>query len=232
MADDSTGIRAIQTRYAGCHFRSRLEARWAVFFDAAHIRWEYEPERFAILNRSMEEMQRGLNTSYLPDFYLPDFGTWAEVKGSKSGIDPRYLDRVCGTYDISCLPGMEDSQGSTRGLVLLGPMPNVYGFRGSWTHPIIQKYKGLVINGLHFANAGPRISVEVGRHPRGIDWGRYCPWSDCTSVEEMMGVDGVPEGWAAFSDSSLFPAPLPSMWIHQCYSAARSARFEHGQEGV
>lgn len=26
-------IQAIQTRYAGHHFRSRLEARWAVFFD-------------------------------------------------------------------------------------------------------------------------------------------------------------------------------------------------------
>lgn len=29
-------ITAIETRYAGCHFRSRLEARWAVFFDAAN----------------------------------------------------------------------------------------------------------------------------------------------------------------------------------------------------
>lgn len=25
-------IKAIETRYAGCLFRSRLEARWAVFF--------------------------------------------------------------------------------------------------------------------------------------------------------------------------------------------------------
>jgi hypothetical protein len=26
-------VKAIDTRYAGCLFRSRLEARWAVFFE-------------------------------------------------------------------------------------------------------------------------------------------------------------------------------------------------------
>lgn len=39
-------IKAIQTRYKGYNFRSRLEARWAVFFDALGIKWEYEPEGF------------------------------------------------------------------------------------------------------------------------------------------------------------------------------------------
>jgi len=39
-------IAAIPTRYAGCHFRSRLEARWAVFFDHMRIDWVYEPEGF------------------------------------------------------------------------------------------------------------------------------------------------------------------------------------------
>jgi hypothetical protein len=33
------GIVAIPTRYKGYHFRSRLEARWAVFFDALGIKW-------------------------------------------------------------------------------------------------------------------------------------------------------------------------------------------------
>lgn len=36
-------IRAIETRYRGVYFRSRLEARWAAFFDAAGWSWEYEP---------------------------------------------------------------------------------------------------------------------------------------------------------------------------------------------
>jgi hypothetical protein len=39
-------VKAIETRYAGCRFRSRLEARWAVFFDALGVKWEYEREGF------------------------------------------------------------------------------------------------------------------------------------------------------------------------------------------
>jgi len=31
------------TEYAGTRFRSRLEAKWAAFFDLAGWRWEYEP---------------------------------------------------------------------------------------------------------------------------------------------------------------------------------------------
>jgi hypothetical protein len=34
--------KSIQTRYSGRYFRSRLEARWAVFFDALGLKWDYE----------------------------------------------------------------------------------------------------------------------------------------------------------------------------------------------
>ena len=63
-------IKAIETRYAGCRFRSRIEARWAVFFDALNLEWQYEPQGF--------ELPSG---RYLPDFYLPSLETWFEVKG-------------------------------------------------------------------------------------------------------------------------------------------------------
>lgn len=65
-------MKAIETEYAGVRFRSRLEARWAVFFDALGIRWEYEPEAFELSDR----------TRYLPDFWLPEFvgGIYVEVK--------------------------------------------------------------------------------------------------------------------------------------------------------
>lgn len=36
-------IRAIPTRYNGVNFRSRLEVRWAAFFDLVGWKWEYEP---------------------------------------------------------------------------------------------------------------------------------------------------------------------------------------------
>ena len=36
-------LHAIPTEYAQTKFRSRLEARWARFFDLVGWRWEYEP---------------------------------------------------------------------------------------------------------------------------------------------------------------------------------------------
>lgn len=62
-------IKAIETEYNGYLFRSRLEARWAVFFDALGIEYHYEPEGFNL---------SGIR--YLPDFFLPQVNMWAEVK--------------------------------------------------------------------------------------------------------------------------------------------------------
>lgn len=53
-------IKAIETQYKGYRFRSRLEARWAVFFDALGVRWEYEREGFGL----------GDAGRYLPDFWI------------------------------------------------------------------------------------------------------------------------------------------------------------------
>lgn len=64
-------MKAIETKYKGYRFRSRLEARWAVFFDALGIEWEYELEGF--------QFDNGIR--YLPDFYLPDLDLWVEIKG-------------------------------------------------------------------------------------------------------------------------------------------------------
>lgn len=66
-------IKPIETRYNGFRFRSRLEARWAVFFDCIGIKYEYEPEGYEF-NESR----------YLPDFYLPEYNCYFEVK--KGGL--------------------------------------------------------------------------------------------------------------------------------------------------
>jgi hypothetical protein len=39
-------IKAIETEYKGYKFRSRLEAKWAAFFDYLEWKWEYEPIEF------------------------------------------------------------------------------------------------------------------------------------------------------------------------------------------
>jgi hypothetical protein len=55
-----TGLRPIETRYKGYRFRSRLEARWAVFFDTLGWPWDYEVEGYDL----------GQAGFYLPDFVL------------------------------------------------------------------------------------------------------------------------------------------------------------------
>lgn len=65
-----TQIRAIATRYKGCHFRSRLEARWAVFLDHLGVPWQFETEGY--------EFPDG--TRYLPDFWLPESKVFLEIK--------------------------------------------------------------------------------------------------------------------------------------------------------
>lgn len=63
-------IKAIETEFMGWRFRSRTEARWAVFFDALDIRFEYEHEGYDF---------NGVR--YLPDFWIPQSRTFFEVKG-------------------------------------------------------------------------------------------------------------------------------------------------------
>ena len=62
-------IKAIETHYRGHRFRSRLEARWAVFFERMRTPWLYEQEGFDL---------DGL--WYLPDFLLPEWGVFVEIK--------------------------------------------------------------------------------------------------------------------------------------------------------
>lgn len=68
MAPASAGA-ALPTVYHGTEFRSRLEARWAIFMDRAGVRWSYEPEGYALPSGY-----------YLPDFHLPDIRKFLEVK--------------------------------------------------------------------------------------------------------------------------------------------------------
>ncbi len=62
-------LHAIETIYRGHKFRSRLEARWAIFLDALNIGYRYEYEGFDL---------DGL--WYLPDFWLPRQRVWIEIK--------------------------------------------------------------------------------------------------------------------------------------------------------
>jgi hypothetical protein len=95
----STKIQAIETEYAGCRFRSRLEARWAVFFDAQRIAWDYEPEGFHLPG----------GACYLPDFWLPQVEMYAEVKPSGRNpdvvsIEPDAMEKIIALAMVTQCP--------------------------------------------------------------------------------------------------------------------------------
>ena len=131
---------SVPTEYAGHLFRSRLEARWCVFFDTAGIAWEYEPHGFAI--------SRGghLLTRYLPDFWLPDAGQYAEAKGFMPPDNFRRLLDIAHALD--------------HDLVVLGHLPSVWESR--WP---VQLHRAdgprAALYGLPWSPGAPRLSRAI-----------------------------------------------------------------------
>lgn len=115
---------SVATEYNGTLFRSRLEARYAVFFDAAGITWQYEPAPPLILRRSQ---RRGDSFWYLPDFVLGD-GTVCDVKGF---LAPDGLARLLAVARAT--PG---------GLTVLGHLPSVWQSR--WPCSLVRRKGALV----------------------------------------------------------------------------------------
>lgn len=69
-------IPSIETHFDGVMYRSRTEARWAVFFSELGLAFKYEPERLKLSD----------GESYLPDFYLPELSAYFEVKAANDAI--------------------------------------------------------------------------------------------------------------------------------------------------
>lgn len=96
-------VRALPTKYNGHLFRSRLEARWAVFFDELNTPWRYESQGMhfpaGVYSHDESDMSGSTITldrdwNYLPDFYLPELNSWFEVKGVNPSDDYRSMLHV------------------------------------------------------------------------------------------------------------------------------------------
>jgi len=73
-----------QTHYDGHHFRSLQEARFACFFNELEIDYTYEPDtyEFPLTETSpLLPTHPSNSVKYIPDFYLPTYDTFIEVKG-------------------------------------------------------------------------------------------------------------------------------------------------------
>jgi hypothetical protein len=104
-------IKAIETKYNGYHFRSRLEARWAVFFDSLNEPWEYEVEGF--------ELESG---RYLPDFWLPRLGCWLEIKGQSP---TKHEQQLC--YELAWA--------TEKPVAIAWGLPVAPSVKGTWHDP-------------------------------------------------------------------------------------------------
>ncbi len=79
-------VTPLETLYHGVYFRSRTEARFAVFLDCLGIKWEYEPQGFDL----------GNGLKYLPDFKIYNVSTY-HMNGFKT-YDYMYVE-VKGMWD-------------------------------------------------------------------------------------------------------------------------------------
>jgi hypothetical protein len=76
VVNDPATIKPIETLYHGYRFRSRLEAKWAVFLDRLSIPWEYEHQGFDVAGEW-----------YLPDFFLPEHDAYLEIKPPRRHVE-------------------------------------------------------------------------------------------------------------------------------------------------
>lgn len=192
-------IKAIETRYKGYRFRSRLEARWAVFFDALKIAWEYEPQGFDL----------GELGCYLPDFWLPEWGCWAEVKPEEPSCEEvRRLEALADETDHPAVFLIGTPREDAGPRVYCSDTTDSSGGTGWWDEETDLDW-------------GCYWSIGKDGHPcicSNNDFGSrsfFSPgWGHGFSAMKL-----VRECWLR---GELFP-------IKQAVQAARGARFEHGE---
>jgi hypothetical protein len=228
-----TQIQAIETRYAGCRFRSRLEARWAVCLDHLGIKWQYEPEGYDVGGRlSMGDERWG----YLPDFWLPELNAWAEVKG-------RLTDEECGKLieTAASMMAMDQHGGCCPvGFIVLGQIPKpghcTIHSASAGLHPVrLHLHKGDVEMAAFWLE-DPGCTSSDGSFTVASDYGG--PIEDCLhdpwtlSIVNEFFIQGRTIPWnPPGMPLARFPA-LAERWdLQAAYTAARSARFEHGESG-
>lgn len=250
-------IQAIETRYKGYRFRSRLEARWAVFFDAVGLEWIYEPEGFDL----------GDTTGwYLPDFKVRYSASgnwqWIEVKPEAPTVD-EYLK-------IADLHYKSQKEPRTESVILCG-------YPGRPRFPVAGKQAFEVAPGSYFAlgiaASGPasdfnkEISTDRPIYQASVSCFAYVGGGKNLDVWPMYaplyGQEEVRDGVGGFIDpEEIFgcePRDIrksaryagidfvhgirvrqyegagvsyrhPNLLI--AYNAARAARFEHGESGA
>lgn len=197
-------IKAIQTRYAGCHFRSRLEARWAVFMDHLGIGWEYEPEGF--------ETSAG---PYLPDFkvnaaHVQHFAGDAYGPGTAGEVYLEVKGDTLSQHDAERIRAFACDPGE-RWVIALGPVPEP-----PQEHLLLTGW-GQGTSGCWIVNPGGTL---------------YCMGTPTTGFRGVTVASAMDAAFRYTRPICSNDCPCAKGAVNQALTAARSARFEHGQSGV
>ena len=252
-----SSIKPIETVYNGYRFRSRLEARWAVFFDALKVNYEYEPEGF--------ELPSG--NYYLPDFRIKCYGTRGDCTFNKCGFTCwGCKHRISGlpectiqTYSNWC-----DLYDHVNGYNEQLPIPDWMEIRdkdGSITackkyephcFDLYVEVKGEMTQKdadkiIEFAKEYPILIV--GNIPDPIQY--TADPDDLHCYDRMNGIDIYPWNYELIDDDHFGAYPAVDAAGHfyldgddshyttvdpriicNAFKAARQARFEHGEHGA
>lgn len=217
-------IKPIETRYKNYRFRSRLEARWAVFFDALGLEWQYEPEGYDL----------GEYGWYLPDFYLPYFNLFVEVKPTeKSEHKCDEFRTITGMPIFLCvgLPGeyyitlycfsSNDSGGgiSDDTFGIFTKDFTKYEFKTMFSSGLINKPNAV---GVKF------VVLGLLRDDTSLHDGDYNRLENVELLQEMFEYSPILEPHEAEARALV----LYHRKMVKFESMAKAARFEHGESGV
>ena len=212
-----TDIKVIETRYNGYRFRSRLEARWAVFFDKCNIRYEYESEGYELPN----------GKKYLPDFYLPDLDVHVEVKrNTPEGI--KEVREKC--------PSAISWGGPIKCIVVLSDVPKPHTNDGGlWHYPCVYwSSHGTKWGWFFFSNPGEREgngNVSAALYPDSSPTKTIAAQTDAALCKKLW--KETPERVEYFDWLISIGGSYPmNSGVFDALEAARSARFEHGEEAT
>lgn len=228
------GLKAIETSYRGFMFRSRLEARWAVFFDALETEWEYEKEGFDLGNAGW----------YLPDFWIPSLEAWVEVKGSECSDAEKA--KICDFRQSSSKPlfvvtGSIDHHQWECGSDLLC-WPSVALFDRFFN--LYYEKSSTVPLQCPFCFCRQLEPIRMGRNPvqsksnASAYWQMKCSRGHEWKLKVRLDSDGFraeicefEASLARFFDFGLVVAQDRRSY-DEAINAAKSARFEHGVSGA
>lgn len=202
-------IRAIETEYNGYRFRSRLEARWAVFFDALGVRYEYEPEGY--------ELPSG--KKYLPDFRVMCHGT----RGVRDGEPFALYIEVKGHMT-------EKDAAKIREFVGKKMVPNTWPDGETHGYIEVPENPTLVVGGI--PDEGKELDGDLyGAYDR-MDGTNIYPFNyETIDGDYFAAYPAAHRGnFYLMGDDSNYINGDDMPAIRQAYRTARQARFEHNEK--